>query len=205
MRSVRADGPFGANMADRRPYPLRRSRIHGRMFLRNVDIALLLRAADETSIERGANSAWARLAYQKSFVGDASAREGVADTASEFVGMGTPVVCSGTRTAGCMVTSREARTAASIASRTLPARRVRFTNGRSTLTPVMRTRDAAVGPSASSSSAHTTPMIMKIAPEVEFTQYQKELPTPANNTPGIISRSRHERLGQTKIDSKSRK
>ena len=65
--------------------------------------------------------------------------------------------CSGDETAaalGCSTMPRVARTAASILASTLWARRVRFTSGMSTLIPVVRTRDFAVGPRASSRSTH---------------------------------------------------
>jgi len=158
---VRADAPSGADTVDRRVCPLRLLRIHGRMFLRKLDTAMPLHAADETSSEHGANSSprlcrMVRLACQKPFVTEPSAMEEAADAASEFLWRETAV--------GCIATSRDARSAASILSRTLRTRRVRFTKGRSTLTPVERTRDPAVGPSASSSITHARPMPVKIAP-----------------------------------------
>lgn len=123
--------------------------------------------------------------------------EGAADAVSELVWTETPAGCRlGMGTAGCIVTSREAQTAASIVLRTLRARRVRFTNGRSTLTPVARTRDTAVGPSASSSTTHAKPMPVKIAPEVEFTHCHRQVPRAASSTPGTIRRHSHKRLGQ---------
>jgi hypothetical protein len=216
---VRVDAPSGASRAGRRVCHLRRLRIHGSMFLRNVDTAPRLHVADETSSGHGANSSWARLACQMPFVCVASAMEGAADAASEFVGTETPAGCglsagtagcpldmgTGDCTADCGVTSREARTAALIASRTFSARRVRLTTGRSTLTPVAQTREPAVGPSASSSNTHARPTPVKISPEMEFAHSQKQAPITANTTPGIITRYRHERLGQTTIHSRSRK
>ena len=106
---VRADAPSGADKVDRRAYLLRPLRIHGRTFLRNVDTALPLHVADETSSEHGADSSWARLASQKPFVCEASAMEGTADADSEFVWTETPAGCRlGMGTVGCMVTSRVA-------------------------------------------------------------------------------------------------
>ena len=158
---VRADPPSGADTVDRLVCRLRPLRIHGRMFLRRLDTAMPLHVAGETSSEHGANSSprlcrMVRLACQKPFVTEPSAMEEAADAAWELVWTETA--------AACIATSREARSAASIVSRTLRARRVRFTKGRSTLTPVVRTRDPAVGPSASSSITHARPMPVKIAP-----------------------------------------
>jgi len=189
-------------MADTRVCPLRPLRIPDRMFLRIGDTALPLHVADETNSGHGADSPStrcrvARLAYQRPFVSELSATEGAAAVASEFIWVET--------TAGCIATPREARSAASILLRTLGARRVRLTNGMSMLTPVARTRDPAVGPSASSSNNHATPMPVKISPAMEFAHCQRPAPRAINNTPGIIMRSRHERLGQTTMHSRSRK
>jgi hypothetical protein len=107
--SVRADVPSVADTADKRVCPLRRLRIHGRMFRHNADTAPPLHVEDETSSEHGADSSWARLGRQKAFVGEASAMEAVAEVASEFVWAEIPAGCSvGMRTAGRRVTSREA-------------------------------------------------------------------------------------------------
>ena len=67
-------------------------------------------------------------------------------------------------------------------ARTLRARRVRFTNGRSTLAPVVEMCAAAVGPSASSTTTHARPTPPKIAPAVESTHFHKETPSAANST-----------------------
>src|SRR5579862_572711 len=132
--------------------------------------------------------------------------EGVADGASEFVWTEVPAGCAlGIGTAGSMLTSRDARTAASMAARTLLARRVRLTNGRSLLAPVVRTREPAVGPSASSSKTQAAAIPMKIAPAVEFVHCHRAAPRAANSTPGIIRRNSHERLGHTIMLSRSRK
>lgn len=203
---MRADAPSGANTGDRRACPLRPLRIRGRMFLRSADTELPLHVADETNSEHGANFLWAPLACQKSFDCEPFATEGAAGTASELVWTETAAGCRlGMGTVGCIVTSREARTAASIAARTLLARRVRFTNGRSTLTPVVRTCDLAVGPRASSRTTHARPMPVKIAPAVEFTHCHREAPRAASNIPGMIRRHSHKWLGQTTMHSKSRK
>jgi len=56
MAWVRPDALAGANRADKRAGLLRPLRIPGKMFRRNVDIALPLHAGGVTGTEHGANS-----------------------------------------------------------------------------------------------------------------------------------------------------
>lgn len=208
---MRPDALAGANKADRRACPLRPLRIPGKMFLRNVDIALPLPAADVTGSEHGANSSeraceGVQLVCQKAFVCVAAAMEAVAEPA-DLVGTGGSA--GGATIAGsvdCSRTPPVARTAASILPRTFRARRVRFTSARSTLAPVVRMRERAVGPSASSSATHSTAKLPKIAPAMEESIHCHEAPPrAASSEAGIISRHSHIRLGHTMMYSRSRR
>src|ERR1043166_7416708 len=105
-------------------------------------------------------------------------------------------------TADCIAISRDARTAASIFASTFFARRVRFTNGKSTLAPVLQIRPLAVGPSASSDATHKRAIPLKISPAVGSTHCQNETPSTATNTAGI-NRNSHKRLGPATTDSKT--
>src|SRR5437899_6477690 len=96
--------------------------------------------------------------------------------ASEFVCTGSSTDWALlTGTVGCSAPLCAARIAASILARTLRALRVRATNGRSTLAPVVRMRHPAVGPSASSANTHARPTPPKIAPVVESSHCQNAI------------------------------
>jgi hypothetical protein len=197
MASPQADAPTGEDKADRRAFPPRPLRILGSKFHRNVGTGPPLHAAGETGSEHGASQSRrvcrrARLAYQEPFVCVASAMDAAPDGASNFVCTeGSAGWGLGTEAVDCATSPRAARIAASILARTLRARRVRATNGRSTLAPVVQSRDFAVGPIASSAATQTTPKLAKIAPEKELTHCQNITPSAPNNTTGIISRHNH--------------
>lgn len=204
MLSARADAPTAADTEGTPAFHLHPLRTRGRMFRRSVGTLPQLRAGDETSNGHGA-TAWRRLCArawlvdQETFVAvavtDASNVVWIEDSADWVMVAGT---------IGCSM-ARAARTAASILERTFRARRVRFTSRSSTLAPVVRIRDLAVGPSANSNITHARDMPVKIAPAVEFAHNQSEAPSAPSNMPGIIGRNSHKRLGQTATDSKSRK
>lgn len=208
MAWVRADTPACVDKAGRPFFPLRRLRIHGRTFLRNSGTAPPPHAGGEIGSGHGVVPSWrvyreARLECQEPFVWVTGAW--VTGAASELVGAEGSAACGlFIADVGCSVTARTARAASSIFARTLRARRIRFTSGRSTVTPVVRMRASAVGPSTSSNANQLTPRPPKIAPGVRFTHCHKPIPSTTSST-GITNRNAHRRLGQITIDSRSRK
>jgi len=206
--SALADVPSGEGTADTPTFLPRPLHIHDRTYLRNAGTSPPLHAVDETGSARHAGASRtvcraARLVCQEPFVCVASAM-GTAAEPPEADGedglTGSRLV---TGAAGCEIAPRVVRTAASIFARTLRAPRVRLTKERSTLAPVVRMRDFAVGPNTSSNATHATPMPPKTAPVVRLAHCENARSSAANIAPGTISRHIHVRLGQTTIDSRS--
>src|SRR6266480_1936831 len=130
----------------------------------------------------------------------------VAEAVSEVVWTAGSAGCAApTGAVGRSLTPpRAARTATSIFARSLRARRVRHTNGRFTVTPVVRMRVFAVGPRANSNKTQARPMPPKIAQTVKFVRYHGA-PNAPSSTAGMIGRKSHRPFGQTTMDSRSHK
>ena|SRR5947209_18259 len=138
---VQLDVLSGANTVGKRAFHPRRSHIHDRRCHRSVGILPRLHVWDETSSVRGASPSRkvcgaVRLMRQKAFVCVAAEMGAVTDD-SEIASTLDASEALRAGALGCSMTTRAARTAASIVARTFCARRIRFTSGRSTVAPTV--------------------------------------------------------------------
>jgi hypothetical protein len=208
--SLQVVGPDDADTVGKPVFPLLLLRIRGRTFRHSVGILPPLPATDETNTEHGASPSErlcvkVRLVCYEPFVSVAAVMEADAD-ASDLVGLlGSTCEVMVAGDAGWSIPPPEALTAASILARTFLARRVRFTSGKSIVAPVVRRRELAVGPSASSNATHARAKPLKISPATAFAHSQSETPRAAPTTAGTINRHSHQRLGHTITYSRSRK